>query len=309
MMKILITGSSGFIGNNLCQQYANLGQTYLGIDLVPNSKNKQLNSKILDCKDKKGLQNLKSDFDPEIVIHLAARTDLLGSRIEDYDDNTVGTQNVLEVFNNSRVVVASSRLVFDPHRKEPLESFEYSPTTQYGESKVIAENLALRYGATIVRPTSIWGPNSGPPFATLAKLISKNLYYKARDKEVIKTMGYVSNTSAQLRAISESEYISTPINLGDEDLNLHRFADMISYGLHKRRCNELSFSILESFARIGDYLEYVGIHSPLTSNRLKNIYNSNTYNLNEVHQICGYPKITLDDAIAEYVTFLKNSKG
>ena len=187
MKRILVTGSSGFIGNELCQQYSDLGYKFIGIDLVKNSRNRDLHSHILDCKDKKALENLKSDFDPDTVIHLAARTDLLGKSLADYSDNTVGTQNILEVFSKSRIIVASSRLVFDPHKKEPLDKFEYSPTTEYGKSKVLAEIMARKYDATIVRPTSIWGPNSGPPFSTLAKLISKNLYFRAKKKDIIKT--------------------------------------------------------------------------------------------------------------------------
>jgi len=214
----------------------------------------------------------------------------------------------LEVFSTSRVIVASSRLVFDPHKKEPLDPFEYSPTTQYGKSKVLAEIMARKYDATIVRPTSIWGPNSGPPFSTLAKLISKNLYFKAKKKEIIKTMGFVSNTSAQLRAISEREDTSIPINLGDADLSLNSFADLISYGLHKKKCKELPFRLLESVAHVGDFLEYLRIDPILTSNRLQNIYNSNTYDLTEVRRICGHPKITFENAIEKYVEFLKKSE-
>lgn len=304
-MRILVTGSSGFIGNELCQQYSDLGHNFMGIDLVPNSRSEDVISNIVDCKDKNKLQIIKSNFNPDRVIHLAARTDLLGKRIEDYSDNTVGTENILEVFSNSKIIVASSRLVFDPHLKEPLNPFEYSPTTQYGKSKVLTEIMARKHGATIVRPTSIWGPNSGPPFANLAKLISKNLYFKARKKEIIKTLGYVSNTSAQLRAILESENISAPINLGDEDLSLNTLADAISYGLHEKKCKELPFALLESMARVGDSLKYLKFDPPLTSSRLQNIYNSNTYDLSEVNRICGKPKITFETAIDRYVAFLK----
>ena len=116
IMKILITGNQGFIGYWLSKRLMSEGCTVLGIDnqssfgerqcLKENhtASNEQL------CVDlcKPALwQTEAAEFDPEVVIHLAAQAILPRSYRDPFEtvqNNIISTQHVLDFCNNSETV-------------------------------------------------------------------------------------------------------------------------------------------------------------------------------------------------------------
>ena len=117
MEKILITGSSGFIGTNLVEfLLKNNLYNVLGFDInIPKIKKHTDVWRQIDIRDKNTLLKAVKEFDPNYVIHLAARTDLNGVTVEDYDSNTNGVINLIEALGNltnvKRVIFASSMYV------------------------------------------------------------------------------------------------------------------------------------------------------------------------------------------------------
>jgi len=166
MKKILITGGSGFIGTNLIEFYKDK-VNILNIDIVkPKNKEHTQYWKNVDINNYKELDSAISKFNPDIVIHMAARTDLDGKSLEDYSTNIQGVENILKITDKiesiTKVIFASSRLGCKIGYK-PQNEFDYCATTIYGESKIIGEQLVRNYKEyskkwIIVRPTSIWGP-------------------------------------------------------------------------------------------------------------------------------------------------------
>ena len=59
-MRIFVTGADGFIGTHLCERLANHQLGFLKHDL----------------RDHKLVRQQLLDFDPEIIVHLAARTEV-----------------------------------------------------------------------------------------------------------------------------------------------------------------------------------------------------------------------------------------
>jgi len=100
-MDILVTGSAGFIGSELCSVLRRKGHKVTGLDIVNGHD-------ILTCK----LPH--SHF----VIHLAANAGVLPS-IEDpkkyWMNNVEGTKRILSHYHNSRVLVAGSSSQYEPH--------------------------------------------------------------------------------------------------------------------------------------------------------------------------------------------------
>ena len=91
---ILITGASGFIGTNLIELFEQKGYHFVNYDKADVTKVNQhkywFEGNIMD---KKRLSEAFDKFKPSIVIHLAARTDTLSDKLEDYIENTEGTKN------------------------------------------------------------------------------------------------------------------------------------------------------------------------------------------------------------------------
>ena len=80
--KILITGSSGFVGSWLALTLSEFGAIVHGISLEPNTSpslfkllklEKKINQKYIDICDSINLESAIKEISPDIVFHLAAQ--------------------------------------------------------------------------------------------------------------------------------------------------------------------------------------------------------------------------------------------
>ena len=135
-MKVLITGSSGFIGTNVVLAFKDRFDI-LCIDLQP-PKIKSLEDVWIkvDITDLKAFRQAVVEFNPDYILHLAARTDLDGRELGDYAANIVGVCNLMkiasELFSLKKIVITSSMLVCHAGYY-PQNQFDYAPTTIYRE--------------------------------------------------------------------------------------------------------------------------------------------------------------------------------
>ena len=90
-MKIIITGASGFIGTNLLQYLVNHKHEIKNLDINPPRNATHLPYwEQVDITDRHALTQAFVKYDPDYIIHLAARTDLDGKSLDDYKSNTLG---------------------------------------------------------------------------------------------------------------------------------------------------------------------------------------------------------------------------
>ena len=142
MSRVLVTGSSGFIGSYLCHFLSNQGHEVFGIDLVA-GKNTDFEVDITFP----GLTKKIAEFQPETVIHLAAQIDVRESLKNPGFDllvNGVGTINLIEfsIESNCRnfIYISSGGAIYGSEAEVPFtESHEISPKSPYGLSKLTGE--------------------------------------------------------------------------------------------------------------------------------------------------------------------------
>ena len=116
-MKVLVTGGSGFIGTNLIERLISQGHQILNIDIaVPKiSQHKsfwlEVNINVLE-----DLNICIKSFEPDYIVHLAARVDLDGKEIGDYATNVLGVENLLKcTFNLDSLKKIDDRVKFNTY--------------------------------------------------------------------------------------------------------------------------------------------------------------------------------------------------
>ena len=137
-MRALITGGSGFIGTNLVEHLLQQGADVVNLDIAPPRNRKHHGSwRQVDIRQRQPLVDLFQRFNPDVVYHLGARTDLDGKDVAAYDANCLGVDNTIDAANAvpelGAVVFASSRLVCRIGY-QPRDENDVCPSTPYGAS-------------------------------------------------------------------------------------------------------------------------------------------------------------------------------
>jgi dTDP-4-dehydrorhamnose reductase len=162
-MNILITGASGFLGWNLCQQAKSNWQVYGTYFSQPVTIPQTTLYKI-DLRDYEQLKQLFLVIKPDAVIHTAAASKPNFCQInpeESYSINVATSVNIACLCAESKIPLAftSTDLVFDGKNPPYQESDRVSPICIYGEQKVIAEQEILQIypAAAICRMPLMFG--------------------------------------------------------------------------------------------------------------------------------------------------------
>lgn len=297
MVKLLLTGGSGFIGTNLIEkllQHEDI--TLLSIDIAePKIDSHRKIWQKVDIREKNAIMATVKDFQPDYVIHLAARTDLNGKTLQYYDANMQGVSNLLDALeqvpNLKQAVFASSMYVCEPGYM-PKDFEDYAPHTLYGESKVETERRIKernpKYTWSIIRPTSIWGPWFGEPYNKFFHIVLNHMYFHMGKRACRKTYGYVDNAIYQIMSIfdADAEKVNRKVfYIGDyEPYDITEWANEIAKeaGIWIPRIPYWCFKCAGWF---GDLLKKFGIAFPMTSFRLHNMTTDNVHNLEPIKAV------------------------
>lgn len=315
-MKIIITGASGFIGTNLLEFY--LGKAdVINIDCRAPKNRKHLQYwKNVDCLDKDAIFRAFVSFDPDYIIHLAARTDIWGESLEDYGANVTGVKNVLAASsackNLKKILITSSMLVCKAGYM-PLHQKDYNPTTWYGKSKVETENITWANKPfcdwAILRPTSIWGPWFGTPYRNFFDMVRSRRYFHIGHKACTKTYGYIENAVYQIDRILKTDTTNENnkvFYLGDDPAtNIEEWANQIATELGFR-IPRLPYWLVRGVAWGGDILTKLKIPFPMYSFRLKNMTTDNIINLYATNKIAPSLPVDRTTGIKRTLDWLKD---
>lgn len=171
---VLITGSSGFLGQAMAARLMRLYQV-VGLDTVqPKKPLEEVEAVLVDLTSddnvRDALGGIRRRYGPRIasVIHLAAYYDLSGEPDPKYQSVTVeGTRRLLQDLRHGfdrveQFVFASTMLVHAPTQPgRPItEDWPLEPTWAYPQSKVETEQLVLAehgpFPVVILRPAGVY---------------------------------------------------------------------------------------------------------------------------------------------------------
>ena len=192
-MKVLITGSAGFIGAALTLRLLDRGDQVVGIDnhndyYDPNLKEARLNRfidrksyshKRIDIEDRSAVQQVFSEGGFDSVVNLAAQAGVrysLENPLAYINTNVVGFTHILEGCRHSNIkhlVYASSSSVYGANTEMPFSIHDNvdHPLSLYAASKKANELMAHTYSHLYELPTTglrfftVYGPWGRPDMA------------------------------------------------------------------------------------------------------------------------------------------------
>ena len=140
MKKILITGAFGQLGTSLCKVLSNESILAVGRVIISTKKYKCIE---LDITNQRKVAEIIRNYKPDIIIHLAAMTDVDGCEKTPeiaFDVNVKATENLLTSFKGKFIYI-STDYVFDGEKGPYFEDDKVNPMSVYGKTKLYGENL------------------------------------------------------------------------------------------------------------------------------------------------------------------------
>jgi dTDP-4-dehydrorhamnose reductase len=222
LLKVLITGSSGMLGIDLCQELK-LDYYVIGLDLFQRPKFEARNSKagsslpyvIGDITDREGTAAIIARCAPDFVIHCAAWTDVDGCELDKkkaYKINSEGVRNVALACkkSGSAMIYISTDFVFDGKKRRPYKETDKTiPLSIYGNSKLKGENFIKRSLNRYYILRTSW-------------------LYGAHGKNFVDTIVAKGKTESYLRVVRDQ--VGSPTSTKSLARAIHRLLDKLTIG-------------------------------------------------------------------------------
>lgn len=254
--RVIVTGGTGFLGNHLTIQLKEEGYNVS-----------------LFSEDIRKFSMHKKESD--IVVHLAGvnKQNSQQSVHELFDVNIVGTLEVIQYCRKmgARCIIASSSAIYKPTRelKRLSETSEIGPVTDYGITKVLAENLSEMYSEmseipiTSCRIFNIYGNGQDERFI-ISYLVKKNKSaeipiirnsYKYRDYIHVDD---VARAFIELCKYQHNGYLAFNIGTGKET-STYSLAKMIdkSFTLENQPDNEERDYVIADISKITSLTDWM----------------------------------------------------
>lgn len=192
-MKVLVTGTAGFIGSSLAKRLLARGDEVVGLDNLNDYYDVQIKKDRLaqllpqagftdvrgNLEDKATIDKVFKDHKPDRVVHLAAQAGVRYSLINPQayiDSNITGFLNILEAcrhIGTDHLVYASSSSVYGANTAMPFSVHNNvdHPVSLYATSKKANELMAHTYSHLFNIPTTglrfftVYGPWGRPDMA------------------------------------------------------------------------------------------------------------------------------------------------
>jgi UDP-glucose 4-epimerase len=229
MKKLLITGSSGFIGSHLSDYLHNCGYSVTGID--KNYPTNQINFKFIQHDLTESCNNLP---DADVVLHLAAFNGtkyFYSHPLDVIKQNIISTLNLLEryqgkierfIYAGSPESIAGATDFFN----YPIPTDEKCPLViedpsnlrwSYAGSKALGEQATIASGIpyTIIRYNNVFGPGQVDHFIPEFYERAQQGIYELYGYKNTRTFMYVSDAvTATLKLMESADAQNQIVNVG-----------------------------------------------------------------------------------------------
>ena len=313
MMKIIVSGSSGFIGFHLIKELLKVGHEVIGFDNHNDYYNPDLKLKRLSLLASKNftfyevdINNISiNDQDFDLAINLAAQP---GVRVPEEKEYLYKTTNI-KGFNSfcnycikkniKRIIYASSSSVYSDtqERKFHEEDSILEPKSNYGKSKILnelhASKIAKLSDMSMVglRFFSVYGPFGRPDMAYYAftqAIKDKRFVMLNNHGNMYRDMTYIDDIIQGI--LGAIDYALNPKNTNKNEI----------FNLGNDTPIKTSFML--------DKIEkFIGKKALIQHCESKNENLKTHANITKAKNLLGYmPKVTFDDGIGRFLDWHKH---
>jgi nucleoside-diphosphate-sugar epimerase len=195
--RVAVTGAAGFIGSAVCRRLAADGDEAIGIDLAGADRTADVSDAAATVAALGGA---------DAVVHTAAIVSERGRMADFVRVNVRGTRNVLDAAAGRPAVVLASVAGWGYEFTRDLDedALPRPCGIPYIDTKGAAETLALRRGATVIRPGDVYGPGSQPWVVRPLEMMRKGRFYLPAPGDGLVTPVFVDDlVDAIVRALRE----------------------------------------------------------------------------------------------------------
>ena len=245
-MKILITGSVGFIGYHLCKSLLEEGFQVFGVDNLNNyysqnlkldrlkllRSNKDFSFEKVDITNIQSISSVFEKFKPNKVVNLAAQAGVRYSIKNPYvyvKSNILGFVNLIELSIKNEVegfIYASSSSVYGSNKKIPFLEKDQTdkPISIYGASKKSNELIATAYHnlyglkTTGLRYFTVYGPWGRPDMAYFIftkKILANETISLFNNGKMKRDFTFIDDIIVGTKSAIEKNYNCEIFNLGN----------------------------------------------------------------------------------------------
>lgn len=324
---ILVTGAGGFIGSNLTERLVSGGYKVRVL-----LKNGESDYNIKDVLDK--VEVIRGDLldtnslikackGVSVIFHLAAKADMDKDVYQPYYQiNVKGTKNLVEACSSKlkKFVFYSSILAVGlPNTNELLtEKHQGTPRHSYGKSKKEAEEYLMslyrskRFPATIIRPTTVYGPRETAVQYFLFKMIQEGKFIMIGKGNNLMAYVYVKNLVDATIGAARSNKTDGEIYFIN-DKKPYQFKDVIAaiYKILDKKTPKIYIPFWLAYlsaAFFQFFCKLIGIKPLIYPSRVKTMVLKYAYSIEKAQQDFGYnPKYDLLKGIEETCNWYKNN--
>ncbi len=171
--RVLLTGHTGFKGAWAAIWLQQMGAEVVGLSLAPETNQSlyqltlpelKQTSYIKDIRNREEVDSIVEDFQPEIVLHMAAQALVRKSYrlpLETYETNVIGTLNILQALLRVQslkavLVITSDKVYLNKDDGHPFkESDPLGGDDPYSSSKAACEIATASYAKSFFTPKNI----------------------------------------------------------------------------------------------------------------------------------------------------------
>ncbi len=306
--SILITGATGFVGAHLIRHFTPISSHVIGLG------RKAPPEKLLKTGASYHLADLRSNALPQeadIIIHSAG----LASESADwdalYENNVIGTKNLLENVRYKLFIYISSASVYPisdkPHREDDL--IQPKLLNDYGRSKYMAEEVVSKYPSTIIlRPRAIYGTHDRVLLPKILGLKKGNSILTPCDVSNTVSLTNIINLIHAIELCIKKPSIAEKQVFNVSDGMTYILKDIIAklfYRIydHEIPIRTIPYRISKSISKL---LTYLPIDTKLTKTSLDMICHNHVLSINKIRSVLSYsPDTNFETYLPELVKWIE----